>query len=144
MLIQDPLFFGDEEFPISFHRQKILLHLLSIEQYSENLVKRGFSVTINQRETLVGKNYIDSIFKKFNIGSIHLCDVVDFKLEQRIILAVKRCKVSINWYQSPGFILSDDQVKNEFSNKKRHSMSIFYKKQRRRLNILMDKNNNPI
>jgi deoxyribodipyrimidine photolyase-related protein len=144
LLVQDPLFFGDEEFPISFHKQKILLHLLSIEQYSENLIKRGFNVIIIEREALVGKNYIDPVFRKFNISSVHICDVVDFKLEQRISLAIKRCKVSINWYQSPGFILSDDQVKNEFSNKKRHSMSIFYKKQRRRLNILMDKNNNPV
>ena len=144
LLIQDPLFFGDEEFPICFHKQKLLLHLMSMEQYKNNLISQGYDISIIERENLSGKNYIEIVLKKFNVSSIHLCDVIDFKLAQRIKHASSKCGVSINWYQNPGFILESDEIINDFSGKKRHSMSIFYKKQRKRLNILMDKNNNPI
>ena len=32
-IVEDPLFFGDQEFPVKFHKQKILLHKLSIDNY---------------------------------------------------------------------------------------------------------------
>ena len=32
-IIEDPLFFLDHEFPLKFHKQKIVLHHLSINNY---------------------------------------------------------------------------------------------------------------
>ena len=144
LLIEDPLFFGDKEYPARFHKQKLLLHFMSMQQYRKYLTDQGYDISLIKKEDLSGINYTEIVLNKFNITSIHLCDVIDYKLEQRIKLASRKYGVSINWYQNPGFILNSDEVLRDFSGKKRHSMSIFYKKQRKRLNILMDKNNNPI
>ena len=36
-LIQDPVFFYDREKRLKFHKQKILLHLLSLYEFAEEL-----------------------------------------------------------------------------------------------------------
>ena len=38
-IIEDPLFFLDHEFPLKFHKQKIVLHHLSINNYYNKLKK---------------------------------------------------------------------------------------------------------
>ena len=38
-IISDPLFFKDKKYPVSFHKSKILLHLLSINSYNKELLE---------------------------------------------------------------------------------------------------------
>ena len=45
-LVEDPLFFGDQEFPVKFHKQKILLHKLSIDNYCKILKNNNYDVKI--------------------------------------------------------------------------------------------------
>ena len=56
-LIQDPLFFLDEKFPISFHKKKILLHLSSIESYNQKLIGEGYDSRIIYFYELLKKDY---------------------------------------------------------------------------------------
>ena len=46
-------------------------------------------------------------------------------------------------YDSPGFLLDQSTIVDEFSNKKSHFMASFYKKQRSRFNILMNEDGTP-
>ena len=43
-IIEDPLFFQDHEYPVKFHKQKLLLHFLSLDSYQNELVKNGYDV----------------------------------------------------------------------------------------------------
>ena len=70
LLIEDPLFFGDEEFPARFHKQKLLLHYMSMEQYRNSLIGQGYNISIVKRESLSGKNYIETVLQKFNVTTL--------------------------------------------------------------------------
>ena len=41
-LLEDPLFFGDEKYPLNFNKKKLLLHFLSMTSYANKLKNRGF------------------------------------------------------------------------------------------------------
>ena len=138
-LIQDPAFFYERENKLKFHKQKILLHLLSMNAYKDELIKNGYQLfNISFEHFYNNKNY-KSIIKNNNITNLHICDVVDTYLSTKINNDCKKLGVKIQWYDSPSFLLNQRDIYSEFSNKKFHFMSTFYKKQRRRFNILMDK-----
>ena len=138
-LIQDPVFFYEREDKLKFHKQKILLHLLSLNEYANELKNKGYTVYNISIENLYNRKEYKSIIMKNNITKLHICDVVDSYLFNKINNNCKELSVKIQWYDSPGFLLNQTDVDNEFSNKKSHFMSTFYKKQRKRFNILMDK-----
>ena len=74
---------------------------------------------------------------------MHICDIVDFELRKRIDNASRKLNVTVKWYQNPNFLLSQTDVDNDFKGKKRHFMANFYKKQRKRFDVLMDSDGNP-
>ena len=139
-LIQDPAFFYERENKLKFHKQKILLHLLSMNAYKDELIKDGYQVCVISFEHFHNNNNYKSIIKDNNLTDLHICDVVDTYLFTKINNDCKKLGVKIQWYDSPNFLLNQSDISSEFSNKKFHFMSSFYKKQRRRFNILMDKN----
>ncbi len=144
LLIEDPLFFKDDQYPISFHKKKILIHYLSMDYYKEYLNANGYDTSLVSFQELSGRKYTSKIFKKFRISTAHIAHVVDFTLKKRILNASKFYKVNIIWYDSPGFLLNQTEVTHEFSNKKKHFMANFYKKQRRRFNLLLDPHGEPL
>tara|TARA_B110000014_G_scaffold103832_1_gene71247 strand:- start:71 stop:1555 length:1485 start_codon:yes stop_codon:yes gene_type:complete len=140
-LIQDPAFFYERETKLKFHKQKILLHMLSMNEYENELINKGYRVLNITFEHFHNNNNYESIIKNNEITNLHLCDVVDTFLFNNINNDCKKLGVKIQWYDSPSFLLNQTDIYNEFGNKKFHFMSNFYKKQRRRFNILMDKKN---
>ena len=63
-IIRDPLFFKDKKYPVRFHKNKILLHILSTEHYKSELIDRGYDVQLVTEKELIGDNYFDSFLKK--------------------------------------------------------------------------------
>ena len=143
VLVEDPLFFQDETYPVAFHKQKILLHLLSIENYARELKQRGYDTIVINYEKCKGKDYMSNLFKTLDISKIFLAEVVDYTLKKRITNAARSLSIQMRWYESPGFLLSESEVDNDFQNKKTHFMAKFYKKQRRRFNILIERDGSP-
>ena len=41
VLIEDPLFFGDRQYPMRFHKQKLWLHRASMHRYAKRLSDEG-------------------------------------------------------------------------------------------------------
>ena len=68
------------------------------------------------------------IFKQFRISTAHIANVVDFTLKKRIVTASKIYRSNIVWYDSPGFLLSQTEVDQEFSNKKKALYGEFLQK----------------
>jgi len=94
-LIEDPLFFGDANYPAKFHKQKLVFHRASMIGYKNYLEKRrlkvGYINFSNNGKTL-GPNYLIKLFKGNEPKEIHFADVVDFILEKRIKRCAKRLK----------------------------------------------------
>ena len=143
-LVEDPLFFGDLQYSLTFHKKKILLHKLSMINYQKSLIGKKYSVDIIQYKNLLKKNYTDWMIQDYDISGLHVVDVVDDVLSKRIKNAARRNKVPIKWYNNPSFLLDYSDIKQEFKNKSFHFMATFYKKQRRRFDILVDNDGNPI
>lgn len=144
ILIEDPLFFGDDKYPVKYHKQKLLLHYMSMRRFSSKKCKDGYDIEIINFSDLKRDNYTNWLIKKFNIHVVHIVDVVDYVLKNRIKKAIIECGASLKWYDSPNFLLTQSDVNNDFSGKKRHLMANFYKKQRRRYDILLEPDGSPV
>ena len=144
LLIEEPLFFGDSKYPVNYHKKKLALHYISMRRYLSEKLQDGYDIEIVNYSDLKIKNHTEWIIKKFDIRAMHIVEVNDFELRRRIEMASNNLDVSIKWYENPGFMLTQSDVINDFRGKKRHFMANFYKKQRKRFNILMDPNDNPV
>ena len=58
VIVEDPLFFGDQQYPLNFHKKKLLLHFASIESYKEELKGRGYDAEVYPYEKLREKNQV--------------------------------------------------------------------------------------
>ena len=117
-LICDPLFFGDNKYSLNFHKQKLLLHLLSISEYKKELIKHGYDVSIIE-DLDSNKDYFTDLFSKKNIGHLHFIDPNDFELEKRLNQSIKNCDLDYTLYDSPGFINSQSEIESYFFTKKK-------------------------
>ena len=143
-IFQDPSFFQNSKYTAGFNKKKLLLHLMSTETYHNNLLAKNFDSELIMFHELLSENYLNSFVTKNKITELHLIKIVDIELNKEIAKVADQLNIKIVWYENPLFILNSSEVRNEFSNKKRYLMANFYKKQRKNLNILIDKNSNPI
>jgi len=142
-LIEDPLFFGDKKYFFNYNKKKILLHYISMSYFAKRLDQKGYKVRKIQHTELSSSDYTTTLIKDHEISKIHIAEVVDYELNIRIKDASKKTGAKITIYDNPNFLLNSTDVKNDFSNKKFYFMANFYKKQRKRYNILLDSNNQP-
>ncbi len=140
-LIEDPLFFGDKNYPAKFHKKKIVFHRASMLSYKDHLEKKGIKVKyINYLSNgkRLDPNYLFKLFKPDKPKEIHFADVVDFILNKRIKHCTKKLNINIVEHITPMFISDKSRIDKYFSGKKKYLLASFYKEQRKRLNILMD------
>jgi len=143
ILIEDPLFFGDEEFEIPFHKQKLILHRASMKAYADELKQYGY-LKLEYIEHSRAKNWsecYDKIAKKHT--DWQLFDVVDDHLRRRLEKAAQKNQIQITWWETPNFLTPLEKGKDYFAH---HSWSLapFYTWQRKRLEILVDENQKPV
>tara|TARA_B100001057_G_C22201013_1_gene700788 strand:+ start:240 stop:527 length:288 start_codon:yes stop_codon:yes gene_type:complete len=70
-ILRDPLFFNDNKYPVKFHKNKILLHLLSTANYKEELSSRGYDVVLLSDKVLKKDDPYESFIIDNNISEIH-------------------------------------------------------------------------
>ena len=144
VLMEHSLFFYDSKTGIGFHRQKICLHLASMQAYAKLLAEKGValqSVSYNDDNgelDRVCKDLKDQHFERIVVADPH-----DFLLEKRLKKATKTAGLALNVVPSPGFINTREENQQWRSSRKRWHMADFYQWQRRRLDILMD-NGKPV
>ncbi|MEL7092747.1 MAG: cryptochrome/photolyase family protein, partial [Pseudomonadota bacterium] len=50
VFFEDPLFFGDAQYPATFHKQKLWLHRASMARFAKSLESKGFAVSVSAYE----------------------------------------------------------------------------------------------
>ena len=143
-LIEDPLFLSDSRYPAVFHKQKILLHFLSMRSFREKLNAFGYDALIIEKNSLPSPKYYDSFLKDNSISSVHYLELHDFILSKRLISCLNRLNINKYIYDTPGFINGKDEINKYFTNKKKYFFTSFYQEQRKKLNILLDKDSKPL
>lgn len=134
-LIEDTLFFADDQYAVNFHKQKLILHRASMRQYANFLESKSYEV----RYFGYQKDILEAAFKDAAKQTYQLiiADTVDYALNKRIKALSKQYAVPIKWLASQLFINSNKENSDYRAGKKRWFMANFYQHQRKRLNILM-------
>ncbi|KIC47648.1 phosphonate transporter [Ruegeria sp. ANG-S4] len=138
VLFEDPLFFGDAQYPARMHKQKLWLHRASMTRYHQALIAKGINSEI---ESYTKRS--DAALRLFRrlaesgVGRVILADPADFIAQRRMNTAAKAVGISLAVHPSPGFLNTRADNAAWIKGRKRWFMAEFYKSQRRRLDVLM-------
>ncbi len=134
ILVEEPLFFTER----AVHRQKLMLHRLSMRSYARVLEDQGFNVSYLNLEEIQDQQSLVKILKKEKITSLIVSDVTDDWLERRIEQLAQSLEVSLVWITSQLFILEKTEAKKRYIDSKKF-MKTFYRSLRIDKNVLMNK-----
>jgi deoxyribodipyrimidine photolyase-related protein len=139
-LMEEYLFFKQ----YFFHKQKIAFHRASMKCYQHYLEEKGIKVNyIDSQNRLSDIRVFIEEIKSKNIRDINVIDPVDNYLERRIKKITENCKLSV--FSSPMFLNTKEDLSTFFrADKKSFFQTTFYKQQRKRLNILLEEDQQPV
>lgn len=146
LLIEDPLFFGDPQYPASFHKQKLMLHRASMKRYAAEVLGAG----------RYAYDYVDyaaaktsDLFARFaadDVANVHLCDPTDYALEKRIRRDAAKYDITLHWYENPNFLTDLNTMQSFWEDRKAddYHQTDFYIWQRKRLGIMLEAGQKPL
>ncbi|RIJ32410.1 cryptochrome/photolyase family protein [Henriciella mobilis] len=139
VLIEDSLFFGDRQYQLQFHKQKLWLHRASMARYMNRLD------TLKPPAELVGYKAGESVLKptikrlaKEGVTEIIACDPTDFILEKRLKSHCEAENIDLTLLNTPLFLNTPGENRAWREDHKSWFQAEFYKAQRRKLGVLMD------
>ena len=113
-LLRHSIFFKANNY--LFNKKKILLHLLSVQNYFEKLTDLGYEVQIIEENNYekFNRNILSKVLK------IHVCEINDHELTKEL----NSLKPSIQIYKSPMFYESESDNSLYFGTKKNICLQI--------------------
>jgi deoxyribodipyrimidine photolyase-related protein len=129
-----------------FHKHKIIFFLSAMRAYANDLEKKGFLVHYEKLNSTAFKSYEEALkafLKKQKSETLYNFEIEDKFFEKRINTLTAELKIKQETWQSPMFLTPRPLFKESISQHKRPFMKNFYELQRKRLKILVDKNNKP-
>tara|TARA_B100000575_G_scaffold172027_1_gene137798 strand:+ start:1368 stop:2864 length:1497 start_codon:yes stop_codon:yes gene_type:complete len=130
------------------HKLKILMFLCAMREKRDDLIKNHFKVfysEINDEDFLI--SYEEKLKKyiiKNKVNHIKFFEIEDKFFENRMKIFSEANNLEITFYQSPMFLESREEFIEYANEKNSLSHANFYKNIRKKLNILIDKNQMPI
>lgn len=139
LIIEYSLFFGEKKYISNFHKNKLILHRASMKSYFQNELIKFKSKYINYENS-----NLDLIFDKLTeVETVFAYDPKDFLLEKRLKKLSKQFNFELKYIENPGF-LTPEEIYNDYFDNHKYFMTPFYIEQRKRLNILIKKDNKPL
>ncbi|MDB4481043.1 cryptochrome/photolyase family protein, partial [bacterium] len=144
VLIEDSLFFGDAENFVKFHKQKLWLHRSTMKRYQKRLEEQGFETVYLEycSDSQALQTQLESLHERGNDsqGPMLVVEPDDYLLNRRLQRYSDKSGIELEFLQNPGFLNGVGENAEYRAGKKRWFMADFYKWQRKRLNLLMEKN----
>ncbi len=133
---------------VNHHKLKIYLFLTAMREYRDELNKKEIKVNYFDLESRKDKkDYLDlltSFLKKRKIDKIQIFELEDKPFEKKFLKRMIENSIDVVVIKSPMFIFEREKFNEMAKGKKVYRMASFYQKARRDLNILMDKNDQPV
>ena len=130
------------------HKHKILLFLSAMRSYADDLKKNKYKIIYKKIEDKDFKESYEDKLKKIissnKIQEVSFFEIEDKKFEKRIISFIKKLNIKINMISSPMFMCSREDFKEHIELNKNNLMANFYKYIRKKNNILIEGNDQPI
>ena len=141
-LVEEYLFF--KQYP--FHKQKIAFHRASMKCYASYLKSRNFEVQyIAATEDISDVRLLIPYLKDKKVSEINYIDPTDNWLEKRIQTACWECNIATTVLDSPLFLNTKEELSEFFrADKKQYHQTRFYKKERKKRNILIESDGKPV
>jgi len=118
-----------------FHKKKILLHRASLKRYSKELKKQGYNVKYFSSQL---EDPLKQSMEKVAVSSkLVYYDTVDKPLRGKIEELAGEFGIELERKENPGFVTEVGWFGENFEGND-YRMTKFYRKQRRRLDVLMD------
>lgn len=124
-----------------FHAQKLVLHRASMRRFAERLGEAGYDVvTIDTDGRTTTRTALARVLERLSPSEVSAYDVVDDWLEREL------AEVVTVWLDTPNFLTTRDQLRSHFGDGrgKRSRMQHFYAWQRRRLDVLVEGDGEPV
>lgn len=141
-LIEHPYFFSHPNPKIKYHKQKLVLHRASMRAYFDQLKKKGYP--IKYIEFQYAKVGLKELLSQAKAKCIAYFDPTDKYLDAEIKNAISELNLSYERLPSPNFITPIGEMEKFFQKSKKYSLPKFYTWQRKRLNVLIDKQGKPL
>ena len=142
-MIEDSLFFGDAENFVKFHKQKLWLHRATMKRYQRRLEEQGFETTYLEycSAPQALQTQLESLHKGGDDSqtSMLVVEPDDYLLNRRLQRYSDNSGIELEFLHNPGFLNGIGENAEYRAGKKRWFMADFYKWQRRRMNLLMEK-----
>lgn len=142
-LVEEPLMFTQ----YAFHKQKLMFHRATMQQYKKYLLLRGYRVHYVDFSTLKKTEDIALLLAAHNIASVSFCDIVDNWLHSKLTKALTKSLITYTIVHTPLFITSQNDLDSFFhpliQKHKKFQMKTFYEWQRKRLNVLLETDGAP-
>ena len=129
------------------HKLKLYLFLVAMREYKDELEASGIKVyyhELNKRNKK--ESYVDCLtnfLKKNKITNINYFEIEDKSFEEEF-KNLETSQIELIEHQNPMFLFSRKEFHEFHEGKKVFRMASFYKYARKKLNILMDKQDNPL
>ncbi len=143
VLFEDSLFFGDACYPLRFHKQKLWLHRATMKRYEAMLREKGFETIYFDYDPTSGSlgKHLARLCqpKKSKPSRFVVAHPTDFMLEKRLARHARELDVELEYLPTPAFLNTPRENFEYRDGKNRWFMADFYKWQRQRLGILVEK-----
>lgn len=140
VLIEDSLFFGDDRYPMQFHKQKLWLHRASMKRFERELIQQGYQTQYFDYDPKPNSlaRHLEQVYQSAKHRErLVVAQPHDFMLEKRLRGICQRLDIEVDLLPTPGFLNSSAENQSYRAAKSRWFMADFYKHQRLRLEILV-------
>ncbi len=132
---------------VRHHQQKIVLFLAAMRAYRDALIDAGFDVRYYELEPESYLGYEDRLkaaLADLQASELRMFEVEDRPMELRLEQFAAANDLPLRVLESPMFVTSREYFADYVSGAKRPFMAEFYKRQRRRLDIMMEADGEPV
>jgi deoxyribodipyrimidine photolyase-related protein len=142
-LVEEYLFF--RHYP--FHKQKIAFHRATMKRYADFMIEDKHMEVhyIAATDKISDIRELLPELKKQGISHINYIDPTDTWLSKRIEEGCEALGISLECQENPMFLNTKEDLVSFFrKDKKKYHQTTFYKEQRKKRNILIDPDGNPV
>jgi deoxyribodipyrimidine photolyase-related protein len=140
-IIESDLFFLQYQ----FHQQKLLFHRASMKYYTDQLIQKGYQC--HYIDAHDPHSNIASLFKMLQskgVQKIKLYDPCDNWLDRQLKKAASVQGIEMTYLPSPNFLNNLPEDVELLGYKKTYFQTSFYTEQRKKRNILIEKDGSPV
>ena len=130
------------------HKLKIYLYLCAMREYKEELERNDIQVDYFSLEARSDdKTYIEFLVEFLHEKKIDRVDIFEIEnksFEKNILAALEKAEIKYELFETPMFLFSRKEFDSLYGKNKSFRLGNFYKVGRKKFNILVDGEGNPI